>query len=76
MFERKRQRRWDDKSLVTVSTHLTRKEYDRMQAILKLTGQTMYGALQAALREAISRSEATLGAQLQDSAEKYRNRLQ
>lgn len=65
MFERRRQRRWDDRGLVTVSTHITRREYEIMKAVLSMTGQTMYSALQEALREAVERAEVTLKSEME-----------
>lgn len=69
MFDRRRQRRWDDRGLVTVSTHLTRREYEIVKAVLAMTGQTIYGALQDALRESVRRAEVQLKSEMRDSAD-------
>lgn len=77
VFHRDRQKRWDERGLVTVSTHLTRREYEIMKAVLAMTGQTMYGALQDALRESVRRAEVALQSEMQEQkpAEKEKPRF-
>lgn len=50
-FMRDRQGRWDKRYLVTVSTHLTRREYDVLMGVCAALGTKPYAIVRDYLRE-------------------------
>ena len=50
-FERTRQSHWDKRYLVTVSTHLTRQQYDIVKAVCQARGTKPYRLMRDCLLE-------------------------
>lgn len=56
-FLRSRQGRWDKRYLVTVSTHLTRREYEILQGCCAALGTKPYAIIRDYLREYIRQAQ-------------------